>query len=141
MTLILPQALLNDIQQHLLQSYPNEGGGFLVGKVASEQRIVTEVHHVKNAFAAEDQFHRYLAESGAYEMIEDDADARGLALLGYYHSHPDAPAVPSEYDRVHAWPFFVYLIVSIRDHVVTEARAWHLKEDRSAFDENTVQIS
>jgi proteasome lid subunit RPN8/RPN11 len=141
MTVSLTQDLLSAIHHHLVQTYPNEGGGFLVGKVADGRRIVTEVHHVDNTFEAEEQFHRYLAESGAYERIEDEADARGLALLGYYHSHPDAPAVPSEYDRVHAWPFFVYLIVSIRDKQPESSRVWQLREDRSVFDETTLRVS
>jgi proteasome lid subunit RPN8/RPN11 len=123
------------VTDHLEQHYPNEGGGFLVGHLEGDVRRVTEVHPVTNVFATEEQFHRFLAEDGAFQRIEDDADARGLTLLGYFHSHPDHPAIPSEFDRVHALPFFGYLIVSVRDGQAAEGRVWELKTDRTAFNE------
>jgi len=67
--------------------------------------------------------------------LEDEADEKGLTLVGYYHSHPNAPAIPSEYDRDHALPNFVYVITSVRDGKHAEMRVWRLKQDRSAFDE------
>lgn len=140
-SLAISEQLLTDIKAHLIGTYPNEGGGFLVGKVEGNQRIVTETHHVQNVFEAEEQFHRFLAESGTYEKVEDDADTRGLTLLGYYHSHPNAPAIPSEYDRAHALPFFLYLIVSVRNQEAQENRVWQLKEDRSTFEELTLTVS
>src|SRR5690606_34366231 len=102
--------------------------------------VVSEVHPVQNVFAEEEQFHRFLAESGAFQRIEDEADARGLSLLGYFHSHPDSPAIPSEYDRVYAWPFFAYLIVSVVEGQAVEPHAWQLEEDRSRFFEDELLI-
>lgn len=141
MKLSLSQPLYTQLIEHLQAAYPNEGGGFLVGHIEGDQRIVNEVHPVQNSFAEEEQFHRYLAESSAYQHIEDDADARGLALLGYYHSHPNVAAIPSAYDRIHAWPFFAYLIVSVQDGQATESRLWQLSEDRSAFIEGTLLLT
>lgn len=135
MKLNLPSHLHRRIQQHLEQSFPNEGGGFLVGNLEGDTRTVTEIHPVKNVFATEEQFHRFLAEDGTFQRIEDEADARGLTLLGYFHSHPNSPAVPSEFDRVHALPFFAYLILSIQQGKHTDSRLWELKADRSAFTE------
>ena len=66
---------------------------------------------------------------------EREAEERGLELVGIYHSHPDAPAVPSEYDREHAWPNSAYVIVSVEDGRAGGLRAWLLTEDRSRFDE------
>lgn len=138
MKLILSNTLHHQIVAHLEATYPNEGGGFLVGHIENDQRIVSEIHPVTNSFAAEEQFHRYMAESGAYQQVEDEADAHGLALLGYYHSHPNVAAIPSEFDRIHAWPFFAYIIVSVRDGQAAETRLWQLSEDRSAFVEGTL---
>jgi proteasome lid subunit RPN8/RPN11 len=59
----------------------------------------------------------------------------GLMLLGFYHSHPDHPAEPSQFDLDHAWPNLSYLIVSVRQGQPKEARSWRLKPDRSAFEE------
>ncbi|NJL93921.1 MAG: M67 family metallopeptidase [Anaerolineae bacterium] len=134
MKLVISAPLQAQIVAHLEASYPNEGGGFLVGKQEAGQSILSEVRPVANRFATEEQYHRYLMEEGAFLAAEDDADARGLDLLGYFHSHPNAPAVPSDFDRVHALPNFLYLILSVVEGRSAEARVWHLRPDRSGFD-------
>lgn len=130
----------DQLAAHLESVFPNEGGGFLVGELKGETRHVTEIHIVQNAFATEEQYHRFLAEDGTFQRIEDDADAHGLSLLGYFHSHPDHPAIPSEFDRVHALPYFAYLIVSIREGLRAEGRLWELTSDRSTFIEGTLAV-
>jgi proteasome lid subunit RPN8/RPN11 len=140
MELKLSEAHYNQICTHLENAFPNEGGGFLVGELNGDKRTVTEVHPVQNVFETEEQFHRFLAEDGAYQRIEDEADARGLTLLGYFHSHPNHPAVPSEFDRTHALPFFAYLIISVRNGQRAEGRAWELAADRSTFHEAKLHI-
>jgi proteasome lid subunit RPN8/RPN11 len=140
MNVILPTDLHKIIYTHLENAFPNEGGGFLVGTLDGQNRTITEVHPVENVFEEEEQFHRFLAEDGAFERIEDYADSKGLSLLGYFHSHPDSPAVPSEFDRVHALPFFAYIIVSVRDGQTAETRLWELVSDRSHFDEGQLTI-
>lgn len=119
------------IRTYLESNYPNEGGGFLIG----QNHTVREVRYEDNTFETEEQYHRYLMEEGAFQNAEDDADEKGLALLGYFHSHPNAPAIPSEFDRVHALPNFIYLIVSVHGGQAAESRVWTLAEDRSHFDE------
>lgn len=135
MPLVLSETLYHQIRDHLENAFPNEGGGFLVGTVENGQQTVTEIHPVQNVFASEEQFHRFLAEDGAFWRIEDEADAKGLSLLGYFHSHPDSPPVPSEYDRVHALRSFSYLIVSVMAGKADTVRLWQLVDDRSRFDE------
>jgi len=138
MTLIIPVALHNHLRQHLESTYPNEGGGFLLGRMDGQKRIVTETRLEENTFQTEEQYHRYLMEQGAFQKAEDYADANGLTLLGYFHSHPNHPAVPSEFDRVHALPNFMYLIVSVRDGQAAESRAWQLSPTRAQF--NPVEL-
>lgn len=141
MTVALPGALQARIHQQLQATYPNEGGGFLLGRADGPLAAIVDIVAVENVFASEEQYHRYAMTPGDWMRLEDEADARGLTLLGYYHSHPDSPAVPSEYDRAHAWPNFVYLIVSVQDGQAVTTRAWRLAEDRSAFDEQTLRVS
>lgn len=140
MNLVLASDLRHIIHIHVEGTYPNEGGGFLVGTLLGDQRVVTEVHPVQNVFASEEQFHRFLAEDGTFQRIEDEADTRGLMLVGYFHSHPNSPAVPSEFDRVHAWPHFAYLIISVQDSHAVETRLWELVDDRSRFIEANLII-
>lgn len=132
-TLIIPKPLHDRVKTHLQGTYPNEGGGFLIGQIDGENRVVTEIHPVVNVFETEEQYHRYLMEDGAYQAAEDYADGQGLILIGYFHSHPDSPAIPSEFDRVHAFPNFMYLILSVQDAQTAESRVWELVSDRSQF--------
>lgn len=133
MTLTISPALHQQARTHLEGTFPNEGGGFLIGTQQGQERTVTEIRIVENVFETEEQYHRYLMEQGAFQQAEDYADEKGLTLLGYFHSHPDHPAIPSEYDRVHALPNFLYLILSIRNAQWAESLAWELAPDRSKF--------
>ena len=72
--------------------------------------------------------------------MEDEADARGLTLVGYYHSHPNHVAIPSEFDREHALPNFVYIITSVMQGKAAEMRVWRLRTDRTAFDEGQLVL-
>lgn len=127
------------IFRHLEATWPNEGGGFLLGEVRGAEARISESIAVANVFAAEEQHHRYAMRPQDWMRLEDEADARGLVLLGYYHSHPDSPAIPSDYDREHALPNFLYLITRVQDGAAREMRAWRLRADRSRFDAETLE--
>lgn len=68
------------------------------------------------------------------------AQQRGLEILGWYHSHPDHPARPSEYDREHAWPWYSYVIVSVEKGSPADMRSWRLMEDRTGYEEECIQV-
>lgn len=72
--------------------------------------------------------------------MEKDARARRLDVLGYYHSHPDHPARPSEYDRNHAWPWYSYVIVSVKRGEPKDTTSWVLSDDRSRFDPEPMEV-
>lgn len=130
----LSHALQARIFEQLEASYPNEAGGFLFGTLRDETVLIAETRPVENVFAAEEQHHRYAMTPQDWARLEDEADARGLALVGYYHSHPDSPALPSEYDREHALPHFSYLITSVMRGKAVDMQAWRLHDDRARFD-------
>lgn len=138
MEIILPRPVEEQALAHLRAAYPNEGGGFLLGYQQDGRVSVLDVIPVANVFAAEEQYYRYAMRPEDWMALEDQAEARGLMLVGYFHSHPDSPAVPSDYDRMHALPNFVYLIVQVDQGSVRAARAWRLVEDRTRFEEQTL---
>jgi proteasome lid subunit RPN8/RPN11 len=141
LTVQLSPELRDRIFAQLQQTYPNEGGGFLLGTLAADGAVtIRDAHPVQNVFASEEQFHRYAMTPLDWARLEDEADAKGLTLVGYYHSHPDHPAIPSEFDRAHALPNFRYLITSVRGGQAAEIRAWQLAEDRGAFTELALAI-
>jgi proteasome lid subunit RPN8/RPN11 len=137
---IMSADLRSRIFEQLQHNYPNEGGGFLLGELQNGIVTVRDVRPVENVFTSEEQYHRYAMTPADWIKLEDEADARGLTLVGYYHSHPNSPAIPSEYDRTYALPNFRYLITSIYASKVAELRGWQLTEDRSKFEELSVQI-
>lgn len=141
MHIILGADLQRRIFQQLEAGYPNEAGGFLLGQAAGDAVTISDCIPIENTFAAEEQYHRYAMTPQDWMRLEDEADARGLALVGYYHSHPDSPAIPSEYDRVHALPNFVYLITSVMAARAVDMRAWRLRPDRARFDADSLDVT
>lgn len=140
MVVVLTATLQQTIMEQMQQSYPNEGGGFLMGLHTQDRVVIHQVIGVENVFETEEQYHRYAMTPQNWAAMEDQADALGLSLVGYYHSHPDAPAIPSEYDRVHALPNFVYLITSVLNGQSADQRVWLLQQDRHAFTAETLSI-
>lgn len=134
MKVTLGQDLRAHIFRVLENTYPNEGGGFLLGKRDSGGVVITDTIAIDNVFEVEEQYHRYAMTPQDWARLEDEADARGLTLVGYFHSHPDSAAIPSEYDREYALPNFTYLITQVNHRRAVDLRAWLLRDDRSAFD-------
>jgi len=117
------------IRAHGTETYPNECCGALIGR----DGVVTEVYALPNT-TEEGPRRRFLVRPQDYREAEKRASDAGGELLGFYHSHPDHPARPSQYDLDHAWPFFSYIIVAVRASVPEDMTSWRLLEDRSAFD-------
>jgi proteasome lid subunit RPN8/RPN11 len=140
MTLLIDQMQLQQLQQHVEGTYPYEGGGLLIGRTDEQGRkIVTEIKPFENQRAIEDQHNRILITDEMYRAGEEYADNQGLLLIGFFHSHPDHPARPSEFDREHALPWWSYVIVAVQQGRAAEVRSWELGEDRSKFDEEEIQ--
>jgi proteasome lid subunit RPN8/RPN11 len=129
---------LRQIAQHCQQAYPNEGCGIMLGLIENGARAVVEVLPTGNARDEADQHNRYLIPPQSLLESELRAEERGLEVVGYFHSHPDHPARPSDFDQDHAWPWYSYLIVSVRGGKAVASRSWRLREDGSRFDEETV---
>jgi proteasome lid subunit RPN8/RPN11 len=140
-TFQLQQGLQAAIFAQMEATYPNEGGGFLLGQHQPGGTVIIEdLVQVENVFETEEQYHRYAMTPHNWMQIEDLADERGLTLVGYYHSHPDAPSIPSEYDRVHALPNFAYLITSVRSGQAVGMQGWQLHADRTRFFEVSLVV-
>lgn len=133
MAVELSKILQQQIFEQMEGTFPNEGGGFLFGKPDGENTRIVDVIQVENTFETEEQYHRYAMTPQNWAKMEDEADGRGLMLVGYYHSHPDSPAIPSEYDRVYALPNFIYIISSVMAGKAVKMLVWELSQDRSQF--------
>src|SRR6187551_2977568 len=114
---MLPDALARQIEAEGEAGYPNEICGMLIGRDVRDgnvtRRLVERLVPGRNVFEADEQYHRFSIDPRQQMKAEREAEAEGKVVLGFYHSHPDHPARPSEYDREHAWPFYSYVIVAV----------------------------
>jgi proteasome lid subunit RPN8/RPN11 len=139
MRLRIEPAVMCEIFVTLRRAYPEEGCGVLLGRDTGEGREVVRVASVDNV-SAENRGRRYLIAPEQFLAAERSARDAGLDVVGFFHSHPDHPAVPSSFDLEHAWPYYSYLIVSVGRDGVREARAWRLAEDRSGFEPEALDV-
>jgi proteasome lid subunit RPN8/RPN11 len=130
---------LEAIREHGREAYPEECCGALLGTADSGSARVARIARMENARRDERQ-RRYVIEPLEYARVERQADAENLSVLGFYHSHPDHPAVPSEYDREHSFPFFHYVVLAVGAGVPGEAASYVLSEDRGAFEREVIRV-
>lgn len=136
MTLTIPRACTLDpgvataIRRHGEETFPHECCGALIGR---DDRVIAAVALPNTT--EEGPRRRFLVRPSDYRVAEQQAGERGGELLGFYHSHPDHPARPSQFDLEHAWPNFAYVILSVMSGAARDMTVWFLTEDRSRFDE------
>ena len=132
--LVLNPALETLIKSEGETAYPNECCGILIGEIDGDgAKIAKQARPIHNASEAGEQYHRFLITPE--DMMEAERTARKgkLDVIGFYHSHPDHPAKPSDYDKEHALPFYSYVIVSVEKGSAKEMTSWELTADRVNF--------
>jgi len=139
MAILIPAELLNQIESHGEASYPEEGAGFLLGR-EDEPRRVEGVIPLPNTREQGSRHNRYLIAPEDYLKTELEAERLELDILGVFHSHPDHPNVPSEFDLQWAQPWFSYVITSVHNGRADGSRCWRLQDGRSGFSEEQIQI-
>jgi proteasome lid subunit RPN8/RPN11 len=140
MSLVLSQEILRRIHADGEQAYPEEGAGLLLGSLTNGDKVVASIRPVSNAREDAARHNRYLLTPTDYLEGELEASRQGLDVLGVFHSHPDHPNRPSEFDREWAMPWFSYLITSVQGGTAVESRSWLLSEDRTVFSEETIIV-
>jgi proteasome lid subunit RPN8/RPN11 len=136
--LVLSDALRRQVESEGAAAYPNECCGILIGRdvdagAGRKARVVERLEPGTNVFEADEQYHRFSIDPRQQMKAERAAAAEGKVVLGFYHSHPDHPARPSEYDREHAWPFYSYVIVAIAKGRPADMTSWVLDETTNQF--------
>ena len=130
----IADSLLDNIRRHGARAYPNECCGALLGVAsndgAKQARALLPLDNRREGDAART---RFLVTADAFRWAEKEARAQGFDILGFYHSHPDHPARPSDFDREHALPWYSYIIVAVAHGEPQEATCWVLTDDRSRF--------
>jgi proteasome lid subunit RPN8/RPN11 len=108
-------------------AYPNEGCGIFLG-TPGEEATVSEVRPATNL--REDRARdRYIMDPRAIIQAERDAENLGLEVVGFWHTHPDHPARPSQYDADHAWPDYFYVIMAVHGGRMVDVTGWVLETE------------
>lgn len=139
MSLRIPAREVERIQAHLCRAYPEEGCGVLLGRERDGTRAVERAIALENRRESS-RHQRYVIAPEQFLAADREARAAGLEVVGFFHSHPDHPVAASAFDLEHAWPYYSYLIASVREGRVTEMRAFRLREDRSRFDPEPLEL-
>jgi proteasome lid subunit RPN8/RPN11 len=126
--------LLDAIRRHGEADYPHECCGLLIGSLGGSGKTVDEIFPISNAREESAKRNRFLIAPEELMRGEKHARLAGRDVVGFYHSHPDHPAVPSQFDLDHAWPVYSYVIVSVMAGRAENLLSWELRPDRTRFD-------
>ncbi|HEY1424490.1 MAG TPA: M67 family metallopeptidase [Candidatus Acidoferrum sp.] len=136
--LFVSHDLAEGIRRHGAETFPFECCGALLGR-DSEAREVLGLFPLVNR-RDDSPRNRFAVTAEDVRDAEKAARERGLDVIGWYHSHPDHPARPSEFDREHAWPWYSYVIVSVMGGASAEMTSWRLNDDRLAYSPESIEI-
>jgi len=128
---------LDAIREHGAEGYPDEICGIMVGP--RDDHTVTDVKRARN-IVVERARDRYEIDPRDHIRIQREADAAGLDIVGYYHSHPDHPAQASRFDTERAWAGYVYLIVAVHEGKAVDANAFVADEDGGPFHSEPLEV-
>ena len=134
----LSEEHIRQIEAHGEKTYPYECGGMLIGRFEDGKKSVVELLPMENAMSEAEQHNRVLILPKDVLRAERFAREKKLDVVGYYHSHPDHPAIPSQFDLDHALPVWTYIIVSVAKGKAVDVRAWEMENDRSKFTEEGI---
>jgi proteasome lid subunit RPN8/RPN11 len=134
----ISEELAGKIRAHGVETYPHECCGAILGRESDVAREVLGLMPLANR-RDDSPRNRFEVTSDDVRLAEKTARGQQLELIGWYHSHPDAPARPSEYDRDHAWPWYSYIIVSVQSGQPRDMNSWRLRDDRSAYDSEAIE--
>lgn len=142
----LSHELAERIRRHGAETFPHECCGALLGHDSAfdddstgPSREVSELFPLVNR-RDDSPRNRFAVTSEDVLEAEKAARQHGLEVVGWYHSHPDHPARPSQFDREHAWPWYSYIIVSVMSGAPAEMTSWRLNDDRQDYSPERIEI-
>ena len=129
------EGLIKQIKDHGEAHYPEEGAGLIMGRFEGEIRYAEQLLPLANQYESSSRHNRYLIEPEEMLNAELKAEELGLDIIGVFHSHPNHPAIPSEFDRERALPWYSYIITRVDSSGALESRSWRLSDDRQFLEE------
>ena len=133
--ILISKEIENIIKAEGEKAYPNECCGVIFGIFGEHdgKKIAVSTEPIINSSGDDEKHHRFLITPEDMLKAELTARAKKLDIIGFYHSHPDHPSEPSEYDKENALPFYSYIIVSVINGITRDFTSWDLSENRERF--------
>jgi proteasome lid subunit RPN8/RPN11 len=139
-TITIPEDLRARIDESASAAYPEECCGVLIGREKGESKQVIFILETDNIHS-DNKARRFMIGPDDIIRAERIAREKHAEIIGFYHSHPDHAAVPSEHDREFAWPWYIYIIVSVLNGKSSSIQGWRLRDDRSGYENIRINIS
>lgn len=140
----LPASLLAEMSAHGRATYPEECCGFLIGRAqeatTTDERTILALERADNRSSGERR-RRFLIPPDQVRSLERRLEITNRAVVGFYHSHPDHPARPSQFDEDHAWPWYTYLVLSVTASGTPAVGAFELDSESERFREVRLAIT
>lgn len=134
----IPKAVYDEMLSHAIEAYPHECCGVIVGSALKDKRAFA-VHRATNT-NTERAHDRYVLDPRELNLIDKMARAEGLDVLGFYHSHPDHPDRPSEFDRANGQAGYSYVIIAVNNGKDVSVKSWIFDEDDKPFGEEKLKV-
>jgi len=128
----------DEMRAHGERDYPFECCGLMLGRFEDGRKQVLETYPISNAREEAAKRNRFLIRPEELVRGEKYARAKAFDVIGFYHSHPDEAAVPSQYDLEHAWPTYSYIVMAVEQGRAADLRSWEMETDRSRFNEEEI---
>ena len=139
--IVVSEEQSNAMRAHGERDYPYECCGLMFGRFEDGRKNVLETYPISNAREEAAKRNRFLIRPDELMHGEKYARGKGLDVVGFYHSHPDDAAVPSQYDLEHAWPTYSYIVVAVKEGHAADLRSWEMESDRSTFTEEQIEVT
>jgi proteasome lid subunit RPN8/RPN11 len=138
--IVITEEQFSAMSAHGQRDYPYECCGLMLGRFDHGRKQVLEIYPISNAREEEAKRNRFLIRPEELMRGEKYARDKGRDVVGFYHSHPDDVAVPSQYDLEHAWPTYSYIVMAVDKGRAADLRSWEMESDRSKFNEEEITI-
>jgi proteasome lid subunit RPN8/RPN11 len=133
---------IKQIYLHGERDYPYECCGLLIGRFENDgAKVVLQTFPISNAREESAKRNRFLIQPEELMRGEKYAQSNKMDVVGFYHSHPESPAIPSQYDLEHAWPTYSYVIVSVVNQKAGDLFSWEQRPDRSKFEREEMRVA
>ena len=136
--ILITEDQFSAMRAHGELDYPYECCGLMLGRFHDGRKQVLEIYPISNAREEEAKRNRFLIRPEELMRGEKHARDQGLDVVGFYHSHPDDVAVPSQYDLEHAWPTYSYIVMAVEQGSAVDLRSWEMESDRTRFNEEEI---